>query len=78
MLPDSRNPPAHQLLAVEEENATPLQAQGDGNVGNALTAAARLGLSPRIFSKVGKDAAGIRILEELEGDGVDVSHVVCR
>ncbi|KAL2635474.1 hypothetical protein R1flu_006953 [Riccia fluitans] len=51
-------------------------AQGGGNVGNALTAAARLGLSPRIFSKVGKDAAGIRILEELEGDGVDVSHVV--
>ncbi|KAL3692337.1 hypothetical protein R1sor_005988 [Riccia sorocarpa] len=51
-------------------------AQGGGNVGNALTAAARLGLSPRVFSKVGKDAAGVGILEELEGDGVDVSHVV--
>lgn len=29
-----------------------MQIQGGGNVGNALTAAARLGLSPRIVTKV--------------------------
>lgn len=28
------------------------QAQGGGNAGNALTAAARLGLAPRLVSKV--------------------------
>ncbi|BBN05644.1 hypothetical protein MPTK1_3g14770 [Marchantia polymorpha subsp. ruderalis] len=50
--------------------------QGGGNVGNALTAAARLGLKPRVYSKLAKDSSGIGILEELEADGVDVSHVV--
>ncbi|CAM6093357.1 unnamed protein product [Calypogeia fissa] len=51
-------------------------AQGGGNVGNALTAAARLGLRPRIFSKVANDSAGIGICKELESNGVDASHIV--
>lgn len=52
------------------------QVQGGGNVGNALTAAARLGLQPRIISKVADDSLGAQILAELEGDGVDTRHMV--
>ncbi|GAQ81394.1 pfkb-like carbohydrate kinase family protein [Klebsormidium nitens] len=55
---------------------TTLQVQGGGNVGNALTAAARLGLQPRIISKVADDSLGGQILAELEGDGVDTQHMV--
>eukprot|EP00252_Welwitschia_mirabilis_P022022 TRINITY_DN5821_c0_g1_i8.p1 TRINITY_DN5821_c0_g1~~TRINITY_DN5821_c0_g1_i8.p1 ORF type:complete len:265 (-),score=46.97 TRINITY_DN5821_c0_g1_i8:573-1367(-) len=53
-----------------------LKVQGGGNVGNALTGAARLGLNPRLISKVANDGPGRRILSELEADGVDVSYVV--
>nr|XP_024398785.1 ribokinase-like isoform X1 [Physcomitrium patens] len=56
--------------------STELQVQGGGNVGNALTAAARLGLECRIFTKVANDGPGSQILAELQGDGVDVSNVV--
>lgn len=55
---------------------TELQVQGGGNVGNALTAAARLGLDCRIFTKVANDGPGSQILAELRSDGVDVSSVV--
>ncbi|GBG61146.1 hypothetical protein CBR_g19222 [Chara braunii] len=51
-------------------------SQGGGNAGNALTAAARLGLKPHILSKVADDSTGKLILEELENDGVDTKHVV--
>ncbi|CAM6081825.1 unnamed protein product [Calypogeia fissa] len=51
-------------------------AQGGRNVGNALTAAARLGLRPRTFSKLANDSAGIGICKELESNGVDASHIV--
>ncbi|KAI4975266.1 hypothetical protein ZWY2020_048873 [Hordeum vulgare] len=40
-----------------------LKVEGGGNAGNALTGAARLGLSPRIISK------------ELQDDGVDTSYM---
>ncbi|KAH9307395.1 hypothetical protein KI387_035306, partial [Taxus chinensis] len=50
--------------------------QGGGNVGNALTGAARLGLIPRIISKVANDAPGRGILAELEADGVNTSYIV--
>ncbi|TVU06552.1 hypothetical protein EJB05_49773 [Eragrostis curvula] len=53
-----------------------LKVQGGGNVGNALTAAARLGLAPRIISKVANDALGRNILRELQADGVDTTYMV--
>ncbi|XP_059275908.1 uncharacterized protein LOC132030344 [Lycium ferocissimum] len=56
--------------------STSFQVQGGGNAGNALTCAARLGLSPRIISKVADDSQGKAILEELEADGVDTSFMV--
>eukprot|EP00850_Spirogloea_muscicola_P015159 SM000114S24122 [mRNA] locus=s114:81571:87520:- [translate_table: standard] len=65
------------------------QKLGGGNVANALTAAARLGLSPRILTKarsplicllpltcVADDLEGRQMLAELESDGVDTTHVV--
>ncbi|XP_031738611.1 ribokinase isoform X2 [Cucumis sativus] len=55
---------------------TSLKVQGGGNVGNALTSAARLGLTPRIISKVADDSQGRSIIEELEADGVDTSFLV--
>lgn len=60
----------------EKIRSTALQVQGGGNVGNALTGAARLGLNPRIISKVANDAPGRGILAELEADGVDTSYIV--
>lgn len=56
--------------------STSLTVQGGGNAGNALTCAARLGLNPRLISKVSGDAQGRGILEELEADGVDTSFFV--
>ncbi|XP_052186360.1 uncharacterized protein LOC127797472 [Diospyros lotus] len=56
--------------------STNLKIQGGGNAGNALTCAARLGLNPRLISKVADDAQGRGILEELENDGVDPSFLV--
>jgi len=41
-----------------------------------LTCAARLGLNPRLISKVADDAQGRGILEELEADGIDTSFLV--
>ncbi|PHU28520.1 hypothetical protein BC332_00613 [Capsicum chinense] len=58
--------------------STSFQVQGGGNAGNALTCAARLGLSPRIISKVGDDSQGKAILEEFEADGVDTSFMVSK
>ncbi|KAL9239092.1 hypothetical protein vseg_013444 [Gypsophila vaccaria] len=56
--------------------STSFQVQGGGNAGNALTCAARLGLSPRLISKVADDAQGRGILKELEDDGVDTSFFI--
>ncbi|OVA02256.1 Ribokinase [Macleaya cordata] len=56
--------------------STSLKVQGGGNAGNALTCAARLGLNPRLISKVADDAQGRSVLEELEADGVDTSYLV--
>ncbi|XP_037467672.1 sulfofructose kinase-like [Triticum dicoccoides] len=52
-----------------------LKVEGGGNAGNALTGAARLGLSPRIISKASNDALGKNILKELQDDGVDTSYM---
>ncbi|XP_026405385.1 ribokinase-like isoform X2 [Papaver somniferum] len=56
--------------------STSLKVQGGGNAGNALTCAARLGLNSRLISKLANDAQGRGIVEELEADGVDTSHLV--
>ncbi|OMO90523.1 Ribokinase [Corchorus capsularis] len=56
--------------------STSLKVQGGGNAGNALTCASRLGLIPRLISKVANDGQGKSILEELESDGVDTSFFI--
>ncbi|KAK8506103.1 hypothetical protein V6N12_074156 [Hibiscus sabdariffa] len=56
--------------------STSLKVQGGGNSGNALTCAARLGLNPRLISKVANDSQGKGILEELEADGVNTSFFI--
>ncbi|KAH0901403.1 hypothetical protein HID58_040906 [Brassica napus] len=60
--------------------STSLKVQGGGNAGNAVTCAARLGLTCRLISKarivVANDSQGKGILEELESDGVDTSFLV--
>lgn len=56
--------------------STSFEVQGGGNTGNALTCAARLGLTPRIISKVADDSQGKGLLEELEADGVNSSFMV--
>ena len=52
------------------------QTQGGGNCANALTAAARLGLAPALVSKLGGDAVGDGIVEELNADGVATDLVL--
>ncbi|KAG2501376.1 hypothetical protein HYH03_001164 [Edaphochlamys debaryana] len=53
-----------------------LETQGGGNCANALTAAARLGLSPALVTKIGGDGLGDGILTELHADGIDTQHVL--
>ncbi|KAF7804580.1 ribokinase-like isoform X1 [Senna tora] len=56
--------------------STGLKVQGGGNAGNALICVARLGLKPRVISKVADDTQGRGILDELKVDGVDTSFIV--
>ncbi|XP_057438478.1 uncharacterized protein LOC130730477 isoform X2 [Lotus japonicus] len=56
--------------------STSFKIQGGGNAGNALTCVSRLGLKPRIISKVADDTQGRSILDELQADGVDTSFMV--
>ncbi|AES81669.2 pfkB family carbohydrate kinase [Medicago truncatula] len=60
----------------DKVRTTSSKVQGGGNAGNALTCAARLGLKPKLISKVADDAQGKSILEELEADCVDTSFIV--
>ncbi|KAJ1295278.1 hypothetical protein BS78_01G211300 [Paspalum vaginatum] len=53
-----------------------LQISGGGNAGNALTAAARLGLNTRVISKVANDETGKAAIAELREAGIDTSHVI--
>jgi sugar/nucleoside kinase (ribokinase family) len=55
---------------------TALEVQGGGNCANALTAAARLGLQPALFSKIGGDSNGDAIVSQLRADGVDTSALL--
>ncbi|KAK4272973.1 hypothetical protein QN277_021457 [Acacia crassicarpa] len=60
----------------DKVRTTSFKIQGGGNAANALTCAARLGLKPKLISKVSDDAQGEGILKELEADGVDTSFLV--
>nr|XP_027093924.1 ribokinase isoform X2 [Coffea arabica] len=60
----------------DKTRSTSAKLQGGGNAGNALTCAARLGLKPRLISKVADDPQGKGLIEELEADGVDTSFLV--
>jgi sugar/nucleoside kinase (ribokinase family) len=53
-----------------------LEAQGGGNAGNALVAAARLGAAPALVSKIGGDALGDGILAEFAAEGVAADWVL--
>ncbi|GAX78658.1 hypothetical protein CEUSTIGMA_g6096.t1 [Chlamydomonas eustigma] len=53
-----------------------LEVQGGGNCANALTAAARLGLSTTLVSKIGGDSLGDGIIRELAEDGVDTAYTI--
>jgi sugar/nucleoside kinase (ribokinase family) len=53
-----------------------LELQGGGNCGNALTAAARLGLSPCIVTKLGGDAIGDGIIDEFRREGISTECVL--
>ncbi|XP_043718596.1 ribokinase-like isoform X2 [Telopea speciosissima] len=60
----------------EKIRSTSWKVQGGGDAANALTCASRLGLNPRLISKIADDAPGRAILEELKADGVDTSYLV--
>lgn len=53
-----------------------LELQGGGNCANALTGAARLGLSPTLITKIGDDGLGNDITSELIQDGVDTQYII--
>ncbi|KAI0493524.1 hypothetical protein KFK09_023642 [Dendrobium nobile] len=59
----------------EKVRGRSLQVFGGGNAANALTCASRLGLTPKLITKVGDDSLGQIALAELEADGVDTSLV---
>lgn len=50
--------------------------QGGGPTATAMVTLRRLGLTASYIGKVGDDGFGARMLEELRGEGVDVSSVV--
>ncbi|XP_072090554.1 uncharacterized protein [Arachis hypogaea] len=60
----------------EKIRSTSFKVEGGGNAANALTCAARLGLKPRLISKVADDTHGRAIIDELQADGVDMSFIV--
>ncbi|KAL4369824.1 hypothetical protein AHAS_Ahas06G0004400 [Arachis hypogaea] len=60
----------------EKIRSTSFKVEGGGNAANALTCAARLGLKPRLISKVADDTHGRAIIDELQADGVDTSFIV--
>jgi len=60
----------------EKMRSEALEVQGGGNCGNALSAAARLGLKPEIVTKVGLDGTGEEIISGLAEFGIGTSGVV--
>ncbi|KAJ7977139.1 Ribokinase, Carbohydrate kinase PfkB, Ribokinase-like protein [Quillaja saponaria] len=60
----------------EKIRSTSFKVEGGGNAGNTSTCVARLGLKPRLITKVADDSQGKCILEELQAEGVDTSFFV--
>jgi len=54
------------------------KVEGGGNCGNVMVALARLGLAARPLAKVGDDAWGRLILQQLLDEGVDVRSLVVK
>lgn len=52
------------------------EQHGGGKGANQAVAAARLGARVGLIAAVGDDDAGIRAVEDLRSEGIDVSHVV--
>lgn len=52
------------------------KVQGGGNAGNTLTGLSRLGVPAEIMTKVGDDAYGKMIVDELAGDGLETGHII--
>ena len=63
-------------LPVREARATDMRLQGGGMTATALVAAGRLGAKTALRSVVGDGPLGRMILDELAGEGVDVSGVL--
>jgi sulfofructose kinase len=65
----------HHPAPGEKVRFTSHLCQGGGQAATALVVAARLGYRTRYLGGVGDDAEGDRNLDELVGDGVDVTRV---
>jgi sulfofructose kinase len=61
--------------APRKHFATEFREVGGGPAANAAVAIARLGGEARLWSRVGEDSVGDRIVLELEGEGVAVTGV---
>ena len=59
----------------EEAKAEKLSLGGGGSAANVAVGASRLGVKSEFVGAIGFDAFGRVILEELEHEGVDVTHV---
>jgi sulfofructose kinase len=55
---------------------TEFLVQGGGPVATALVTLARLGVHTTLFGRVGDDDFGVRIRQELEGEGVDCRNLL--
>ncbi|KNC82502.1 hypothetical protein SARC_05202 [Sphaeroforma arctica JP610] len=56
----------------------PIQYYGGGNCSNTLVAVSRLGLSCSLVAKIGQDANGALVRDELIKEGICVDHVYIR
>jgi ribokinase len=59
----------------EEEKAEKLSLGGGGSAANVAVGASRLGVKSEFVGAIGFDAFGRVLLEELQHEGVDVTHV---
>eukprot|EP01025_Chloroclados_australasicus_P028836 TRINITY_DN2859_c0_g3_i3.p1 TRINITY_DN2859_c0_g3~~TRINITY_DN2859_c0_g3_i3.p1 ORF type:complete len:448 (-),score=57.37 TRINITY_DN2859_c0_g3_i3:265-1608(-) len=60
----------------EKIRTVSFEVQGGGNCGNAVSAAAKLGLEPYIIAKIGDDSIGDNIIREFEDVGVRTDFIV--
>ncbi len=62
--------------AGSKNNTGTISIQGGGPVPTALVTLARLGMKASLILAVGDDVFGKYLIEDLEGEGVDVSHII--